>query len=160
RTPLTTLRAEIEAVQDGVRPLTQGSINSVAQEVNRLTRLVDDLRLLSLSDLGALTYRKEPLQLADVIEDQLAAASATLAEKGEKAELHLDQSVRVVADGDRLAQVFSNLLQNTLRYTDAPGRLAVRVSADGGEARVDWEDSAPGVADADLERLTDRLYRV
>src|SRR5690606_4502899 len=71
RTPLTTLRAEIEAVQDGVRPLTQSSINSVAQEVGRLTRLVEDLRTLSLSDLGALNYRKAPLNLADSIEDAL-----------------------------------------------------------------------------------------
>ncbi len=72
RTPLTALRAEIEAVQDGVRPLTQASIASVAQEVQRLTRLVEDLRLLTLSDLGALTHRKQPLDLGESIADALA----------------------------------------------------------------------------------------
>ena len=54
RTPLATLRAEIEALQDGVRPLSTESVGSLAQEVGQLTRLVEDLRMLSLSDLGAL----------------------------------------------------------------------------------------------------------
>jgi two-component system sensor histidine kinase BaeS len=160
RTPLTTLRAELEAVQDGVRPLTQTSISSVAQEVHRLTRLVEDLRLLSLSDLGALTYQKEPLHLAEVIEDALATSRAAIEEAHLSVQLELDRDVTVVADADRLAQVFTNLLQNTLRYSNSPARLAIRVASDGHEARIDWEDSAPGVAEADLVRLTDRLFRV
>jgi two-component system sensor histidine kinase BaeS len=160
RTPLTTLRAELEAVQDGVRPLTQSSIASVAQEVHRLTRLVEDLRLLSLSDLGALTYQKEPLYLAEVIEDVLATSRAATQEAGLAVKAELDRSVQVVADGDRLAQVFTNLLQNTLRYSESPARLSIRVRSDGHEACIDWEDSPPGVQDSDLERLTDRLFRV
>src|SRR5690606_15748250 len=79
RTPLTSLRAEIEAVQDGVRPLSRSSIDSIAQEVQQLTRLVEDLRMLSLSDLGALTYHKEPVRLAEVIEDALVAGRAAIA---------------------------------------------------------------------------------
>jgi two-component system sensor histidine kinase BaeS len=160
RTPLTTLRAEIEAVQDGVRPLTQASIASVGQEVHRLTRLVDDLRLLSLSDLGALTYRKAELDLAETIAETLAAGSATLQEAGISVEQQMQPDVMVEADPDRLAQVFGNLLQNTVRYTDAPGRLRVRLAVEGGEACIDWEDSSPGVSDEDLGRLTERLYRV
>jgi two-component system sensor histidine kinase BaeS len=160
RTPLTALRAEIEAVQDGVRPLTQTSIASVAQEVQRLTRLVEDLRTLSLSDLGALTYRKAPLVLAECLEDALYTARSAIEAAGLEVRLELDRNVVVEADEDRLAQVFSNLLQNTLRYSDAPARLAIRVAAEGGEARIDWEDSSPGVSDADLPRLTERLYRV
>lgn len=160
RTPLTTLRAEIEAVQDGVRPLTQSSINSVAQEVGRLTRLVEDLRTLSLSDLGALNYRKAPLNLADSIEDALFTSRAAIEQAGLKVELELDPGILVEADDDRLAQVFGNLLQNTLRYSDAPATLRVRTSLEGNQARIDWEDSSPGVVDADLPRLTERLYRV
>jgi len=160
RTPLTTLRAEIEAVQDGVRPLTQGSIASVAQEVHRLTRLVDDLRLLSLSDLGALTYRKETVDLREVIGDVLASGSAAIEEARLTVDLAPGPPVPVSADPDRLAQVFANLLQNTLRYSDAPGQLAIRVAVDGSEALIDWADSAPGVTEADLGRLTERLFRV
>ncbi|MEO6079709.1 MAG: ATP-binding protein [Steroidobacteraceae bacterium] len=160
RTPLTSLRAEVEAMQDGVRPLTQGSMASVAQEVHQLTRLVEDLRLLSLSDLGALTCRKERADLTEIIEDALAAGHSAIEEKGVQVQTHLDQSIVVNADSDRLAQVFGNLLQNTLRYTESPGRLVIRAVSEGVNARIDWEDSPPGVGDQDLHRLTDRLYRV
>jgi two-component system sensor histidine kinase BaeS len=160
RTPLASLRAEIEAVQDGVRPLTQASIASVAQEVQRLTRLVEDLRLLTLSDLGALTYRKQRTDLGDAIADALAVGRASIEQKGLKVESRLPDGVMVNADDDRLAQVFGNLLQNTLRYTSAPAVLRVGLAIDGREARIDWEDSSPGVGDLDLEHLTERLYRV
>jgi two-component system sensor histidine kinase BaeS len=160
RTPLTSLRAEIEAVQDGVRPLSQASIASVAQEVQHLTRLVEDLRLLSLSDLGALTCRKEPVQLADVIDDALAVGRAAIAEKQLSVQVDVNRDITVDADVDRLAQVFANLLQNTLRYSESPARLLIRTDIDGACARVDWEDSSPGVKDEQLHRLTERLYRV
>jgi two-component system sensor histidine kinase BaeS len=147
-------------MQDGVRPLTQGSMASVAQEVHQLTRLVEDLRLLSLSDLGALTCRKEPAQLAEIIDDALLAGRAAITDKGLQVQVDVDQSLVVDVDSDRLAQVFGNLLQNTLRYTEAPARLVIRAVRDGGNGRIEWEDSAPGVADVDLPRLTERLFRV
>jgi two-component system, OmpR family, sensor histidine kinase BaeS len=160
RTPLTALRAEIEAVQDGVRPLTQASIASVAHEVHRLTRLVEDLRLLSLSDLGALTTRKEPLELDEAIADALALGRAAIEQKPLGVELRLTPDIVIDADPDRVSQVFSNLLQNTLRYTETPAFLHIGLTVDGREARIDWEDSSPGVGDADLPHLTERLYRV
>src|SRR5690606_35996398 len=140
--------------------LTQTSIDSVAQEVHRLTRLVEDLRTLSLSDLGALNYRKAPVNLADSIEDALFTSRAAVARAGLDVQLELAPDIIVEADEDRLAQVFANLLQNTLRYSDAPGKLRVRLALEGNQARIDWEDTSPGVVEADLPRLTERLYRV
>ncbi len=81
RTPLAVLRAEIESLQDGVRPLDQAAVASLASETNRLARLVEDLHTLSLSDLGALTYYKEPIAVAEVIEDVLDAQRRTLAQQ-------------------------------------------------------------------------------
>ncbi len=160
RTPLAVLRAEIEAMQDGVRPLTLAGVGSLAQEVTQLARLVEDLRLLSLSDLGALTYQKETIELAEPVEDALAAHASALAAKGISVTSTLRAGIRISGDPTRLAQVFANLLQNTLRYTDAPGRLQVTLLADGPRAVVVWEDSSPGVPLADLPRLTERLFRV
>lgn len=156
RTPLATLRAELEALEDGVRPLSAACVSSLVQEVGQLTRLVEDLRLLSLSDLGALTYRKEPIVLAESIEDSLGATE----HGGLRVELDLDRNAVVLADANRLAQVFANMLQNTLRYTDVPGRLRIVSRTIGDEVEVRWEDSAPGVPAEDLPRLTDRLFRV
>ena len=160
RTPLAVLRAEIEALQDGVRPLGPASLGSLAQEVSQLTRLVEDLRLLSLSDLGALTYHTEPLDLGELIAESVRALAPALHDKGITLELRLAPEVVVVGDATRLAQVFANLLQNTLRYTDAPGRLQVRLEGEAGEARITWQDSSPGVPADALPHLTERLYRV
>ena len=60
-------------------------------------------------------------------------------------QVSVDDSILVEADADRLAQVFSNLLQNTLRYTEAPARLSIQAVIDGSNARIEWEDSSPGV---------------
>ncbi|MDR2452143.1 MAG: HAMP domain-containing protein [Candidatus Accumulibacter sp.] len=160
RTPLTALRAEIEALQDGVRPLTPAGVNSLAQETGRLTRLVDDLHLLSLSDLGALHYRFSPLLLGKRVRDCLDAGERMIAEQGLSIELSLEPDLPILGDATRLGQVFDNLLQNTLRYTDPPRRLRIALARHDGHAGLLWEDSAPGVDAAQLASLTERLYRV
>jgi len=160
RTPLSVLRAEIESLQDGVRPLDQTSIESLASEAARLARLVEDLHTLSMSDLGALSYHKEPVPIAEVIADVIGAQRRATVERGLELDVHLDESAMVLADETRLSQVFANLLQNSLRYTDAPGKIAVSARPSGDRVVVDWEDSAPGVPAGELARLTDRLYRV
>lgn len=160
RTPLSVLRAEIESLQDGVRPLDQDSLASLAAEAARLARLVDDLHMLSMSDLGALSYHKEPTPLAEIVEDVLDPQRRVIAERGLELETRLDRDAMVFADEARLSQVFANLLQNSLRYTDSPGKIAVAVRREPDRVVVEWEDSAPGVPQHELEKLTDRLYRV
>lgn len=160
RTPLSVLRAEIESLEDGVRPLDQTAVKSLAFEAQRLARLVEDLHTLSLSDLGALSYRKEPVVVAEVVSDVLEAQRRAINDRGLQLHTELVPGAMVLADEARLAQVFSNLLQNSLRYTDAPGRIAVRVRRVGDTVVTDWEDTAPGVPAGNLARLTDRLYRV
>src|SRR5215471_938341 len=160
RTPLSVLRAEIESLQDGVRPLTQDNVASLAHETDRLTRLVEDLHTLSLSDQGALSYHQEPVDLADVLVDSISAQRREAEARGLTVELSLEDDAIVLADETRLAQVFANLMQNSLRYTDAPGRIAIAVKREGTRAVVEWHDTAPGVAPSDLARLTERLYRV
>jgi two-component system sensor histidine kinase BaeS len=160
RTPLAVLRGEIEALQDGVRPLGQASLGSLAQEVAQLGRLVEDLHLLSLSDLGALDHHKEPIDLAETIGDVVDAQRRALAERGIEVSLRLERGARILGDGARLGQVFGNLLQNTLRYTDSPGRLAIGLRRADGRVVIDWQDSSPGVPEQDLPRLTERLFRV
>ncbi|MES2564142.1 MAG: ATP-binding protein [Pseudomonadota bacterium] len=161
RTPLALLRAEIESLQDGVRPLDQTSITSLAGETARLARLVEDLHTLSMTDLGALSYYKEPLDLSEAITDAVDVHQRALTESGLSVELKLDATIRVIADETRLSQVFSNLLQNNLRYTHAPGRIVItlRRSSDD-QAVLEWEDTGPGVSIEELARLTERLFRV
>jgi two-component system, OmpR family, sensor histidine kinase BaeS len=147
-------------MQDGVRRLDDGSLASLAQEVGRLGRLIEDLRLLSSADLGALTYRMESFDLADVIAEAIGAHRRSLDEQQLDCRLQLAEGCIVRADRERIVQVFGNLIQNTLRYTDAPGRVAVALTCSDGDAVVCWDDSSPGVPADRLPWLTERLYRV
>lgn len=161
RTPLAILRGEIEALEDGLRQPTPEAIRSLHSEVMRLGRLVDDLQQLSLSDLGALTYRKEGFDLAPLLADVIDSYRPELARHGLQLHVQLPKRpVTVFADGERLRQLFSNLLDNALKYTDGDGRVEVRLTEDGGQAKIDLHDSAPAVPARDLERLFERFYRV
>jgi two-component system sensor histidine kinase BaeS len=154
------LSAEIESLQDGVRPLDQAAVGSLYNETQRLARLVEDLHTLSLSDLGALSYRKEPVDLTEVLSESVEMQQRAIEESGLEIELKLEPGAMVLADAARLTQVFANLLQNSLRYTDAPGRIEIRLRRHAHSIIIEWEDSTPGVPADDLARLTDRLFRV
>jgi two-component system sensor histidine kinase BaeS len=161
RTPLSVLRGEIEALQDGVRPLGRVAVDSLYADVMRLQRLVDDLYELSMSDLGALDYRKRQAEPAAILIDDLEAFSREFRDKAIRLETEnaLSEPVTLSADPDRLSQLFRNLIRNTLRYTDPGGQLRVRVGREGKTLTLDFQDSAPGVPAADLPRMFERFFR-
>ena len=160
RTPLSVLRGEIEALQDGIRQPTPAALQSLHGEVLQLGRLVDDLYQLSLTDLGALSYRKEEIDLARELTTAVDAFRTEFARKGLALHLGAVDSCPLLADVKRLRQLFDNLLNNSLAYTDPGGELDIRLEQRGDEAIVDFRDSSPGVGEGDLEKLFDRLYRV
>lgn len=160
RTPLAVLRGELEALEDGVRKLDGDSLRSLQQEVGQLSKLVDDLYELSLADVGALTYRKQPQDLVELLQQALTGAAERCQERGLSLELQLPlHAMPVLADAERLRQLIANLLENSLRYTEAGGRLRIRLHDEAGRISLDWLDSAPGVAEADLPRLFERFFR-
>lgn len=160
RTPLAVLRSEIEALVDGIRETTPGRLQSLRQEVINITGLVKDLYELALSDVGALDYRREPLDLADVIGQTAQAFESRFAASGLVLHNGIDRSLPVLGDGRRLQQLFTNLLENAQRYTQSGGRVEILLDGVNGECHIVVQDSAPGVPDEALARLFDRLYRV
>ncbi|MCW4149644.1 ATP-binding protein [Halomonas sp. 18H] len=160
RTPLAVLRGEIEAMQDGIRPLDLESLGSLGQEVGQLERLVADLRLLSQSDAGALEVQLAPLDLADSLTGRLNEAEGWLNDSDVSLTSDIQGPAWIRGDHQRLRQLWSNLLDNTVAYTQAPGTLRVSLTRRGDHWCLYWEDSAPGVASDALPRLTERLYRV
>ncbi len=161
RTPLGVLRAELEALQDGVRLLDRAAVDSLHADVLRLGRLVDDLYQLSMSDLGALSSHKADTDLAELLEGDLEAfrAQFTAAGLGLSFENRLSGSVVLLADEQRLSQLFRNLLRNSLQYTESGGGLRVSLQQEGRALLVDFQDTAPPVPPEALARLFEPLYR-
>jgi two-component system sensor histidine kinase BaeS len=160
RTPLAVLSGELEALEDGVRPLTREALVSLRGEVSALGKLVDDLSQLALADVGALTYRNSRLDAAALLEQVLEGYRERFTQRGLALEPHCEGAVPVLGDRDRLTQMLRNLLENSLRYTDAGGRVRVSARIDGAQAAIDVEDSAPGVPAEALPHLFERFYRV
>lgn len=159
RTPLAVLRGELEAIQDGVRKFTPDSITSLQAEVATLTKLVDDLHQLSMSDEGALAYQKTSVDIITLLEVAAGAFRERFASRGLSIKVSLPESAMIFGDGDRLMQLFNNLLENSLRYTDSGGQLLISASQSGQRLILDFADSGPGVSDQQLERLCERFYR-
>lgn len=160
RTPLAVLRGELEALQDGVRTLTPASLESLQAEVATLSKLIDDLYELSLADIGALSYRMTRVDVAGLLRAACGPYHDRLAAKGITLSMDVPATVPpIMADPQRLTQLFNNVLENTLRYTDPGGSVQVRVSALADHLAIDIQDSAPGVPEHLLPRLFDRLFR-
>ena len=162
RTPLSVLRGELEALQDGIRPLNRAAIESLSADVMRLNRLTEDLYQLALSDQGALTYRKTLVDPVVILKEDLVALKPEFDDKQIQVRLigKLSGSVRLYADPDRLSQLFRNLLNNSANYTDSGGSLEIAISRKAGTLLIDMADSSPGVAAPELTKLFDRFYRV
>ena len=161
RTPLTILRGEIEAMQDGIRPISPERLNALHSQVMNLNRLVGDLYELSMSDIGALNYQKQNVDLEEIVTATLAGVSKDFNEKNISIDLDYGAGDRFIifADPDRLKQLFTNLLVNSYRYTDPGGALKIGVTRENEYVVIALLDSAPGVHEKDLPHLFERLYR-
>ena len=162
RTPLAVLKGEIEALIDGVRRLDDKNLQSLHAEVLVLEKLVQDLHELSVADTQGLSTALEAVDVIAVLRDSLSLHASRFSQSGLKIvnELAHEAPVMVLADRNRLAQVFVNLFENSIRYTYSPGTLRIRAEADQNRVRLSFDDSPPGVPEEALDKLFDRLYRL
>lgn len=161
RTPLAVLRAQLEAVQDGVRSATPDTLDAMLRQVLALNKLIDELYALARADVGALDCKPVPLDLWAFATTHAQGFAARLQAAG----LALDTGPAparslVLADPDRLRQVLDNLFENSLRYTAAGGRISLHARDEATQLRLVIDDSAPGVPGEALGRLAERFYRV
>jgi two-component system sensor histidine kinase BaeS len=161
RTPIAILKGELEAIEDGVRTADPETIKSLQAEVARLGKLVDDIHELALADVGGLAFRFEDVKLEPLVVEVVDASRSATESRGLRVEISAPaEEIRVRGDPQRLQQLFTNLLANSVRYTHPGGRLRVSLRRSENRAVVDWEDSEPGVPEEALPRLFDRFFRV
>jgi two-component system OmpR family sensor kinase len=166
RTPLTVARGQIElALTDGgPRDPAADTLGAAVVELDRMSRIVEELLLLARLDEG-LPMRREPVEVELVVEEallrglRLAVSAGGPDRKPPRAEVDAEPDLYALADPDRLLQVVSNLVVNAVQHAGDQAQLALAVRRTGDEVVIDVSDTGPGIAPEDLPHVFDRFYR-
>jgi signal transduction histidine kinase len=159
RTPLASMQAMLEAIEDGLAT-PEDYLSAIREQVQTLTRLVDDLFELARIDAGVLTLELRDVSLVDVVESCLRALEA----EAEARRVHLEarlatKAAKAYCAPDQVERVLSNLLVNALRHTPSDGAVAVVVEPLADELQVSVEDTGVGLSEGAAPRIFDRFWR-
>jgi len=160
RTPLSVVQGNLEALVDGVHPADEEHLRAILDETKVLSRLVEDLRTLSLAESGALALHREPTDLGALAKETIASFEP----QAEQAGIALDAAAQAglpLANTDpvRAREILANLVANALRYTPRGGRVRVDASAEDGKVALVVSDTGAGIPPDALGRIFDRFYK-
>jgi len=165
RSPLAVMRAELDVSLRGeLTPAARGVLVSVHEEVDRMSRTVENLLTLAQADEGHLQLLTAPLLLRDRVRATIRALAPTAAAKGlaieEREALMADGPDLVEADAHRVDQMLVNLIENAIKYTPPGGAVTVLVWRRGDEVGVTVSDTGPGIPPEAIDHVFDRFFRV
>jgi signal transduction histidine kinase len=160
RTPITVIQGNLEGMLDGIYPADADHLEAILEETRVLSRVIEDLRTLSLAEGGTLKLQLQSTDLAELIEETAGAFQAQAA----AAQVHLVVETAadlplVEADPTRIHEVLANLVSNALRYTPAGGEIRLTGKLGEGQVYVSVEDSGKGIPAEDLPHIFDRFYK-
>jgi signal transduction histidine kinase len=159
RTPLASLQAMLEAIEDGLRP-PGAYLPAMHDQVRHLGRLVDDLFELARIDAGALTLEMREVALGSLVEDCVRGVEASALARGVSLRSQVDEGIPPVRCApDQVERVLLNLLTNALRHTPSDGAVAVLVAPDHEAVRISVEDTGEGIAAESLDQAFERFWR-
>ncbi len=161
RTPLSILQGNVEAMLDGVMEANTENLNSLHQETKLLSRLIDDLRTLSLAEAGQLRFYPEATDMKEVSSQVIDGFQTQFATKNLKVGLEAAEDLPPAwVDSDRTAQVIRNLMSNAFNYTPEGGSITLRLTPGSEGITVSVIDTGSGIPADDLPHVFSRLYRV
>ena len=160
RTPLTVISGYLEGLRDGSFQATPEQYEMLFQEAQLLNRLIEDLRILSLADAGALMLQISKVRPIDLLEQVATSFSAMAEVRGISLTVQADDNLLTVAvDRARLQQVLGNLVSNALRYTPENGQIRLSAEHVGTQLLIAVSDDGKGIPPAELENIFARFYR-
>ena len=158
RTPLTVIRGEIEAVLDGIHD--PQSLSSVVDEVDLMERLLEDLRVLTLTEAGRLQLHKEATDVATLIGDVVISFAMAIEVRQVKASIVVaDSAEEIEVDPYRLRQVLANLVSNALNQMPDGGDLRIAAHGEVGWVTIEVADTGPGIPPDRLEQVFQRFVK-
>ena len=160
RTPLSVVQGNLEALVDGVHPADSPHLVAILDETKVLSRLVEDLRTLSLAESGALALHRESVEVGALVRDTVDSFASRAEAVGVSLEAQVPSGLpQVDADPVRAREVLSNLIANALRYTPRGGRVTVTAEPGDSVVAIDVRDTGAGIAPDRIDRIFDRFYK-
>jgi len=162
QTPLTILKGELEVALRSPRTQEeyQGTLKSILEEVDRIAHLVDGLLLLQRAEVGALRMDRQPVDLAQIVEEVFWRLKAVA--DAQARDLRMDvpeEPVAVTGDRERMRRLLLNLVDNAIKYTDPGDRVTLALGREGGWASLVVSDTGIGIPEDEMERIFQPFYR-
>jgi signal transduction histidine kinase len=163
KTPLTSIQGFAQAMLDGAADDGEARDHAtrvIFEESDRLKRLVEDLLDLARIDAGQIEFKRKPVDLGTLWKRVVDRLALPAQERGVVLESLLGELPSMIGDGDRLAQVFTNLVDNAIKHTPAGRKVVIRGDASQGWISIHVDDSGAGFPSQDLSRIFERFYQV
>jgi two-component system OmpR family sensor kinase/two-component system sensor histidine kinase BaeS len=160
RTPLSVVQGNLEALVDGVHPADEPHLLAILDETKVLSRLVEDLRTLSLAESGALALHREAIDVGVVLRETVESFASQAEPGGVLLEAQVLSGLPLVdADPVRAREILANLVANAIRYTPRGGRVSVEARAEDASVAIEVRDTGAGIAPDRVDRIFDRFYK-
>ena len=162
RTPLSVLKLQVEGLEHDLVDDPKQTYELMQAKLTSINHLISDISQLALADAGELSLGFEPVLVREYFSKWCIDAASLANEKGLEFDFDIDLKEDDVCymDPERIKQVLNNLLSNSCRYTDAPGKIEFKASISRGNLHWFIQDSSPGLLPEQLEQIFERLYRV
>ena len=160
RNPLATLQFRLDALEDGLATFSQEELRLLRGQVGLLSRLIEDLRMLSLADAGKLSLQKTKVALSQLVRSVTESYQNKARRQRVRLEARLSKDeIYLTADPDRLAQILHNLLDNAFKVTPEDGWIEVELTSKENEVVLTVRDSGPGIPEGELETIFERFVQ-